>query len=908
MKTWKLCVELVGLLALASVTACGADGPLDGRGDSFGGSDAKEDGRYTGCQLTEVVNFVREPTTDSAVLVNQGLHPTAARAVVEYQDGPDGTRGTADDKLIQNLTELDSVDFIGTIALDAMVGAVIDRCEVDLGDPNDTSTATRPYISKTTFGAATGGGWTRNAVEMEATFAVHGVPGPELNAVLSRTNSRGRSRFRRIVNDLEDVFGALTYGDHPYESNWNSDANDLREAVKFVALNIESGRKDADFDDKWFSASTGTDKMEDHYFSTFGGALSETGMLVRARRRIDGDPLDFADPCDTPMRRLLIQTKFRPIIDIDGVKRGGKIDTRTSSNTLCDEKTTKVVETAMWGKSNWDGSLTPLEPILAVYNALKDAGGLADIGAHEGVLLLNPTAALWSERSRFHYDLASSSDTRVWFDNGMDAVQRILDEANASGDPALSGVISAAEAILDDSAVLARAQSLDPSRNFTSVTRPTTWSSSDSRETLDNNRVLADAFNGVFSDFDDLVDDADMNDIVSDVDSAGSDRRVEPYMAFKRATDNSVGNQRAAVTYFERFQVDDQDSAASIAAFQTYCQEQVAADLDFFEDCEAVSANQWSNIGKHLHADMITHSRRMVEAAGTTSYALWFHAFRDHYFGNVSNYGNFMIVTFDWTQAISERIWEQLSPVQRYHGIPSENVFWTTLVQENQVELTAEGPQNALEKKEELQPLIDGNTATDEQKEIYAAATFVLDTYLATEVALAEVSGPTIIGELEDRVANPEGDAADLSHEFGNSTSVAIPDNEPAGVETVVNVSEGFEITGLEVAVDISHTYIGDLRVTLKRGNEEIVLHNQTGGGEDNLVTTYTVDDFNGQQALGDWILHVRDNAGVDTGSINEVSLTFLSGNPETGALRWGPALGSKGEQALEKMTSGNLE
>ncbi|MEZ4361050.1 MAG: S8 family serine peptidase [Kofleriaceae bacterium] len=106
-------------------------------------------------------------------------------------------------------------------------------------------------------------------------------------------------------------------------------------------------------------------------------------------------------------------------------------------------------------------------------------------------------------------------------------------------------------------------------------------------------------------------------------------------------------------------------------------------------------------------------------------------------------------------------------------------------------------------------------------------------------------------------------------HPFG-TTEVAypssdtprpIPDNAPAGIDSIVNVPEGISVLGLAAEVHIAHTWIGDLSVSLIGPNgQTVVLHNRTGGSADNIDQTYVVTDFDGQLAQGEWKLHVADH------------------------------------------------
>lgn len=121
---------------------------------------------------------------------------------------------------------------------------------------------------------------------------------------------------------------------------------------------------------------------------------------------------------------------------------------------------------------------------------------------------------------------------------------------------------------------------------------------------------------------------------------------------------------------------------------------------------------------------------------------------------------------------------------------------------------------------------------------------------------------------------------------FSNTTPVDLPDNEPTGITSTITVDDASVVFGAEVFVDITHTWIGDLIVTLTSPTgTETVLHNREGGSADDIYETYEVADFNGEMAMGDWTLFVSDNAGADLGTLNQwsVTLTMLGeGDGET--------------------------
>ncbi len=116
--------------------------------------------------------------------------------------------------------------------------------------------------------------------------------------------------------------------------------------------------------------------------------------------------------------------------------------------------------------------------------------------------------------------------------------------------------------------------------------------------------------------------------------------------------------------------------------------------------------------------------------------------------------------------------------------------------------------------------------------------------------------------------------------EVEESPGITIPDNNLAGIERTLNVAESGPIQDLEVSVDITHTYIGDLTVTLvSPAGTQVVLHNRSGGSQDNLVRSFRSADtpslqaLHGQSLQGGWKLRVADLEAVDVGKLNRWGL-----------------------------------
>ena len=112
---------------------------------------------------------------------------------------------------------------------------------------------------------------------------------------------------------------------------------------------------------------------------------------------------------------------------------------------------------------------------------------------------------------------------------------------------------------------------------------------------------------------------------------------------------------------------------------------------------------------------------------------------------------------------------------------------------------------------------------------------------------------------------------------YSNGTDVAIGDNTTVNSAISVSGRTGSASSTTPVAVNIVHTYIGDLKVDLVAPDGSVyVLHNRTGGSADNINQTYTVN-LSSEALNGTWNLRVNDNANADTGRIDTWSITFCS-------------------------------
>ncbi len=108
---------------------------------------------------------------------------------------------------------------------------------------------------------------------------------------------------------------------------------------------------------------------------------------------------------------------------------------------------------------------------------------------------------------------------------------------------------------------------------------------------------------------------------------------------------------------------------------------------------------------------------------------------------------------------------------------------------------------------------------------------------------------------------------------FENTSNVSIFDNTT--VSSTIPVSRTGDSGSLTVSVDIKHTWVGDLTLTVfTPTGESAVVRDRTGGSANDIMESYNLT-ANGIESSGNWRLEVRDNASGDTGFIDSWSITF---------------------------------
>jgi subtilisin-like proprotein convertase family protein len=114
---------------------------------------------------------------------------------------------------------------------------------------------------------------------------------------------------------------------------------------------------------------------------------------------------------------------------------------------------------------------------------------------------------------------------------------------------------------------------------------------------------------------------------------------------------------------------------------------------------------------------------------------------------------------------------------------------------------------------------------------------------------------------------------------------LSIPDNNATGITSSLPVVGNGTVASMTLSLHITHTFRGDLKVTLvSPGGTQFVVSNRAGGSADNLViTNQAVTAFTGEVAAGTWQLKVADLASIDTGTLDSWSLA-ITGNCNAGA------------------------
>ena len=111
-----------------------------------------------------------------------------------------------------------------------------------------------------------------------------------------------------------------------------------------------------------------------------------------------------------------------------------------------------------------------------------------------------------------------------------------------------------------------------------------------------------------------------------------------------------------------------------------------------------------------------------------------------------------------------------------------------------------------------------------------------------------------------------------------STQALTIPDNDPLGVASALELTGMGPVADIRVDVDITHTYVGDIRIALvPPSGREVVLRLRSGGSADNIIESYTPATTPGLSTLiaagesigGPWKLKISDQAARNVGKLN---------------------------------------
>jgi serine protease len=141
-------------------------------------------------------------------------------------------------------------------------------------------------------------------------------------------------------------------------------------------------------------------------------------------------------------------------------------------------------------------------------------------------------------------------------------------------------------------------------------------------------------------------------------------------------------------------------------------------------------------------------------------------------------------------------------------------------------------------------------------------------TYYVMLDGYSAFSGVSLVGNYTDASTTPPS-----SGSYSNNSNVTIRDN--ATVTSTIDVTGSGDSGAITIDVDIKHTWVGDLKLTLVApSGASAVLREYTGGSADNIVESYNIN-ATGVERNGTWKLQVNDNAGGDTGYIDSWTVNF---------------------------------
>lgn len=197
--------------------------------------------------------------------------------------------------------------------------------------------------------------------------------------------------------------------------------------------------------------------------------------------------------------------------------------------------------------------------------------------------------------------------------------------------------------------------------------------------------------------------------------------------------------------------------------------------------------------------------------------------------------------------------------------------------------------------------------------EISKAANFATKTYTATDLATTNYTlpislenGATYFWRIQSANQCNAGDFStvrsftvtnNLCQTYTNDNSITISSGAPSEISSDIIISENGLVNGVKVSLDIAHSWIGDLTVTLQSpSGKKAVLFQEICGNEDQIILDFSnegnaeincnqltagslnvpmqsFDIFEGEEINGTWKLLIADGVDLDGGTFKNWNL-----------------------------------
>jgi len=108
---------------------------------------------------------------------------------------------------------------------------------------------------------------------------------------------------------------------------------------------------------------------------------------------------------------------------------------------------------------------------------------------------------------------------------------------------------------------------------------------------------------------------------------------------------------------------------------------------------------------------------------------------------------------------------------------------------------------------------------------------------------------------------------------YEQTQPVNIPDNSKEGIASEITVADSIVAGSIVLDLDISHTWVGDLRISLQHGTTEMVVWDHAGDDTKNIQKRFDLPAFAAKDVKGTWTLRVVDTADSDVGMLNRWAL-----------------------------------